>query len=607
MYHIIRLHKNGRVIELKAEHGMNLLEFLRNHSVEVESPCGGKGKCGKCRVIVKGLLENPSEKEKRLLGERAIMNGYRLACYNHISSDLEIFLDSGEKEAAIMTAMHERTVLLNPVVKKTHVKMDIPNIHDQLSDADRIMNALNMQGKISSLEIIRSLPDVTRQENFEATVACLDGEIIAIEPGNTTYSLYGIAMDIGTTTIASYLYDLVSGKRVDVHSVLNPQRKYGADVLSRIDYTLKSHDALVEVNKAIIDCINDTVEYFARRDGVDKNRIYACVFVGNTTMMHLLMGISPENIAISPFIPATTGSHIFKARELGIDINENGRAIVFPSVSGYIGADIVAGVLSSRMYMDDQVSLLIDIGTNGEMVLGNNKWLYACSTAAGPAFEGTNIRNGVGGVKGAIDRVWFKDDIEFSTIGHEKAIGICGSGIIDAIAGMLDKGVIDETGRIVDLEEANGLPEEYARRIIEIDGQRSLLLLKSEEGAAFMDIAITQKDVREMQNAKAAIAAGIKILMKQAGVSAEEVKKVYLAGGFGNYINVDSALKIGLIPDALRGRIESIGNSAGAGAVEGLLSRDSLDEAEKIRKKVKYIELSALPEFVDEYVENMFF
>jgi len=281
--------------------------------------------------------------------------------------------------------------------------------------------------------------------------------------------------------------------------------------------------------------------------------------------------------------------------------------IAFPSVSGYIGADVVAGVLACGMHEDEKVSLLVDIGTNGEMVLGNRHWLYACSTAAGPAFEGANIRNGVGGIKGAIDSAIFGDELELTTIGGGKAIGICGSGIVDIVAGMLEKGIIDETGRIASGSEAKSLPKGYAERLKEIDGVKSFLLYDSDECEAGMDIAITQKDIRELQNAKAAIAAGIKTLAKHAGIRLEDVEKVYLAGGFGNYINIESALTIGLLPRELKGRVEAVGNSAGAGASAGLLSYEFLQEADKVKNRIRYIELSANADFVNEYVENMLF
>jgi len=607
MEHTVRIHRRSEAIELKAEAGTNLLEFLRRNSVGLTSPCGGKGTCGKCRVVVKGLAGKPSDRERRLLGDKALSKGYRLACYNSVSSDIDLYLDESPEEASIVVAGRERSVKLEPFISKDFIELGVPDIHHQTSDIERVLSKAQAHETGNSIELLRQLPEILRTGGFKVTCIYADNKLVGVEPGDTRKKLYGIAVDIGTTTIAAYLYDLTTGKRLDVYSTLNPQRKFGADVLSRIEYTMSSREALDEMNKAIIDCINDIIEHFASGRSIQASDIYAAVFVGNTTMMHFLMKVTAKNIAASPFIPATTRMHKFNAKDLGININTYGYAVIFPAVSGYIGADTVAAVLSSGLYEKDEISLLVDIGTNGEIVLGNRNWMFSCSTAAGPAFEGANIRNGVGGIKGAIDKVSFNSGVEYTTIGGEKALGICGSGIVDAIAGMLSAGIIDETGRIPGDDEIDGMPEEYRSRLINIDGMKSFLIVPAEESVAEVDIAITQKDIRELQNAKAAIAAGIKILAKRAGIGLQDIDKVYLAGGFGNYINIDSALKIGLIPSELKGKIESIGNAAGAGAVEGLVSEKMLAETENIKKKIKYIELSASPDFVDEYVENMLF
>jgi len=607
MQHTVRIHTKNGVEEKKVEAGTNLLEFLRKNSVEINAPCGGNGKCGKCKVLVGGLTGKPSDRERDLLGNKALNKGFRLACYNHINSDMDIYPYGSKEEASIVTAGKERTVKLDPIISKKYVELSTPDIHDQSSDVDRVTGFSKKVKNINSIDLIRTLPDTIRSGNYKVTMVLMDNKLIAVEQGNTTDDIFGIAVDIGTTTIAAYLYNLADGRKVDVYSLLNPQRKFGADVLSRIEYTSDSKKAADEMNKAIIKCINHIIAHFTKVNRIKRSRIYTIVFVGNTTMVHFLMNITAKNIAVSPFVPVTTLLHKFRAKELGININRYGYAIVFPSVSGYIGADIVAGVLSSGMYSDEKVSLLIDIGTNGEIVLGNNKWMYSCSTAAGPAFEGANIRNGVGGIKGAIDKVHFFEKLELTTIGNENAVGLCGSGIVDAAAVMLKNGIMDETGRLAGDDEMASIPEILRSRLTDIDGLKAFLLLKAEETAIDNDIAITQKDIRELQNAKAAIAAGIKTLVKRAGIALSEIDRVYLAGGFGSYIDIDSALIIGLLPSQLKGKIESIGNSAGSGAVEGLLNTGMLKESEKIKSRIEYVELSASPDFVDEYVQNMLF
>lgn len=608
MENTVRIHKNNVVLEKKAEAGTNLFKFLRDNSIDLKPPCGGKGTCGKCRIKADGLTGNISESERKLLGEKAIEKGYRLACYNKIKSDIDIYLDEDNGGAKIATGGKDRKIKLEPVVIKKFVELDKPSINDQRSDAERVLSCCEEKVRIYSSELLSELPGIIRKNDFRVTLCIKGKELISVEPGDTTNKLFGIAVDIGTTTIAAYLIDMLTGKRADVYSSLNPQKKFGADVISRIEYTMGREGSLDEMNKTIIQCINEIVETFVEKNNLKNDDIYAAVFVGNTTMMHFLAKLPADNIAVSPFIPAATQAMDIPAGKLGIGINPNGYAVLFPSVSAYIGADTIAAVLSSGMYGREKTSLLIDLGTNGEIVLGNRKWLYACSTAAGPAFEGANIRNGIGGVSGAIDKVIINSKLEYTTIDGRKPIGICGSGIVDAIAAMLSNGVIDETGRIADSDESENIKNaELRNRLVDADGMNSFLLVGSEESAVDNDIAITQKDVRELQNAKAAIAAGVKILARHAGIDVGDIDDVYLAGGFGSYINVDSALKIGLIPAELRGKIQSIGNAAGTGAVEGLSSRKMLKKANEIKGRIEYIELSAYRGFSDEYIECMMF
>lgn len=608
MEHTVKLHIENKIREIKVASGANLLGVLREQGVAVESPCGGNGRCGKCKVRVSGLNNEPAEKERNLLGEKALASGYRLACYNQVRSDLEVFAEKVSETANIQTAGKDRATVLQPLMAKTYVELPEPNLEDQTSDLERVLMAC---GSGISPEVdfalVRELPALLRSSGYKVTLVVAGGKLVGVEKGDTTSVFYGVAVDIGTTTIAAYLYDLCTGKRLGVHSMLNPQRKFGADVLSRIEYTMASTDHLSEMHETISQCMNAIVAHLTQNQGITPFDVYEMVFAGNTTMMHFLLHADARYIAASPFIPVTTRLHRIQAGSLGISINDGGMAVVFPCVSGYIGADTVAAVLSSGMYTDEHISLLIDIGTNGEIVLGNKDWLYSCSTAAGPAFEGANIRNGVGGIRGAIDKVTLTPEFRYTTIGQVKPLGICGSGIVDAIAQMLNAGVLDETGRLADEEEAEALPSQYGSRIMDIGKMRAFVLADASETGTGSEIAVTQKDVRELQNAKAAIAAGIRTLAKRAGISLEKIDKVYLAGGFGSYINIDSALRIGLLPQELAGRIESIGNAAGSGAVEGLLSSERLDAAVQIKSRIRYIELSASADFVDEYVECMLF
>jgi len=606
-YHI-NLHKGGSVEKIRAAEGTNLLKLLRNNGVVIDTPCGGKGTCGKCAVRVSGVSGTVSEKEKLLLGSDRLKKGYRMACYININEDMDVYPDDDTgKEAVIVTGGRKRDITVSPVIKKQYVEMPVPSLDDQLSDAERLKRASDNQISVTGIPLLREIPEILRASGFKATMVRLGKKLVAIEPGDTTSLLYGTAFDIGTTTVAAYLYDLNSGKCLAVSSMINPQRQHGADVISRISFAMQSAENTNRMQQLISGCINELTDQLVKKAKIDKKHIYASVFTGNTTMLHFLLGLQTANISVSPFIPVTTELQMFDPELIGPAINKNGIGIAFPCVSAYIGGDTVAAVLSSGMYEKDKPCLLVDIGTNGEIVLGDSKQMYACSTAAGPAFEGANIRNGVGGVKGAIDTVGPGPCFKYTTIGGASPIGICGSGLIDAVAQLIDAGLIDESGRLVDEEEAAELDPDVRKRLVTVDGIRAFVLVQEGENDSLQQIVITQRDIRELQNAKAAIAAGIDVLIKVSGESYATIDKVYLAGGFGSNINIESALKIGLLPRALANRIEAVGNASGAGAAEGLLSEDMLERAGEIRKDIRYIELSAMPDFTEKYVENMFF
>lgn len=352
----------------------------------------------------------------------------------------------------------------------------------------------------------------------------------------------------------------------------------------------------------MIEEINMIVDYFCERQGISNESIYEVVMAGNTVMIHLALGVPAENIANSPYIPAFTSSIEVKSKDLGIDINREGYIVTLPMVASYVGADTVAAVLSSRIFESDDICLIVDIGTNGEIVLGNKEFLISCSAAAGPAFEGADITFGMSGIEGAIDHVDLKRDPIFSTIGGKKSKGICGSGIVDVVAELFKHGIVDNTGRILDKDEVTSVVgKKFSDRIVQYDDTPSFLI---DEASG---IYITQKDIRQVQLAKGAIQAGINILMREMNIDEEDIKKVYLAGGFGSYISVESAAAIGLIPKGLKEKAVQIGNAAGLGASFALLSDEMLEKSKVIRDKVKYIELSNNPYFQEEFIKSMYF
>jgi len=594
--------QSSQVYYVENENETNLLDFLRNNGFAVESPCGGNGTCGKCKVLVSnsacmGCAEAYEEV---------------LACQTIINNDMIVLVDSKDNlaKAQIMTDSFYNFKDFRPYITKKKLFLPNPDIKDQRADAERILDEIRKSDNnvifADNLEQFRELPYKIRQNNYEIECILAGNKIINVQNSGQSSNIYGIAFDIGTTTIAAYLYDLSSGQRVDVISRLNPQRKFGADVISRIGHTMQGQDKRLEMHNCIKECVNSIVEEFCSRNGIKEEDVYHFVFAGNTTMCHFLCDIFAGHIASAPFIPAVSVFPEFRASETGFLGNKCAPVTVLPCVSAYIGADTIAAVISSGM-ADDHASLLIDIGTNGEIVLLAKNSMYACSTAAGPAFEGANITFGIGGIEGAINKVYFDTDIRWTSINNAKPVGICGSGIIDAVNVMLKIGIIDETGRIIDEDENSNLSTPIKRRIINSEEGRAFIIAYEHETSIHKDIIISQKDIREVQNAKAAIAAGIQVLAIKAGIHVGEINNVYLAGGFGSYINIDSAIGIGLLPKQLKGRIRSIGNAAGAGACAVLADYSKLSEAIKLSKTIKYIELSSSSEFVNLYVENMMF
>ncbi len=607
----VTVRNNGDTKVFTANNGKNLLELLRESGISIDSPCNGNGTCGKCRVkLIQGTNSPAKAEEIKLLGFKALEDGYRLACRYNIQSDIEILIDSNDLPASIATESIQLNNELNPLVTKVYSLLKKPTLDNSVSDFIRVMNENYNDTllEINDLGLLRNIPDVIRKNNFEVTLVKNSLDIIAVESGDTTSSLYGVAVDIGTTTIAAYLVDLTTGKKVSVTSLLNPQKAFGADVISRISYTMENEHGLEQLNSLLIQSLNICIAILCKQAGISQNDVYVITFAGNTTMLHLLLKVNPSNIAYAPFVPAFTSTVRVRAIELSLDINPNGKAYILPGVSAYVGADTVGAVLAVGMHQQTSASLLIDIGTNGEIVLGGKSGMYACSAAAGPAFEGANIKNGMGSVNGAINSVSLKHGITYTTIGHTKPMGLCGTGVVDLLAELLDVGIVDETGKI-DVSWRPDFPEQepLCDRIVSVDGVNSFVLCKAHETLSGCEILLTQRDIREIQNAKAAIAAGIRVLIKNAGIGFEDIKKVYLAGGFGSYINIDSALKIGLIPRELEGRIVSVGNAAAQGAIDVLNNKSLLTAAQEISKSINYTELSNSKDFNDYYVDCMTF
>jgi len=602
----IRFEPEGKRVRIKK--GRSVLEAAYEAGILIDAPCGGRGFCGKCKVRIIDEFLPVSMAEGKLLSEGEIAKGIRLACQFIPQNNLVVELLEPVLEAAQKAELERVVVKLKGKcpISKHFLSLPPPSLSDQRSDEERLLSALPKAKKLAPT--VRSiLPKILRESEFKVTAVLVDGEVLAVEKGNTEEEIYGVAIDIGTTTLAAYLVHLPTGKKVASYSRLNPQVVYGADVISRITYTIDKSEGLEEMQKSVIEGVNNLLEEICGFSGVCQERIYQATVVGNTCMTHFFMGVDARNLAFSPYVPAFSRLVKTRARAVQLKICPDAWVYVLPNIAGFVGADTVGVILATELFKGKGRYMAIDIGTNGEIVLGSREGITVCSTAAGPAFEGAHIRFGMHATKGAINRVYIMDDVRISTIDGGVPKGICGSGLLDAVAEMYKAGIVDFTGRMLSYEEASHLSPPLRERLKTEEGERCFLLARGSENGLGKDIFITQKDVRELQLAKGAIRAGIEILLRERGLNKEDIDGVFLAGAFGNYIRRESALRIGLLPSLPIDKIYPVGNAAGRGAMISLVSSRLLKRAEEIARICHYIELSALPEFANYFMDAMYF
>lgn len=595
----------------KVPAGSTILQAAIAAGVQVQSACGGKGTCGKCRVkLAPEDRTDPLQIEEKFLSPEQIAQGWVLACKRNVSSDMTIHL-AEQKDVFDRKTQLEKTEAIHsiaPLVRKHYLKVTEPSIDDQRSDWERLEAALSEVGSTVRFNrgITTSLPRVLRGAAYQVTVVTAGDELLAVEQGDTRQRCFGLAIDIGTTTLVVYLMDLNTGKIITRGALTNPQQGAGADVITRITYAADQPGGLKQLQTQVVNGLNQTINRIAEDQGIKRSEIYHAVIVGNTTMSHLFLGIDPTYLAPAPFIPAYRHGVSVKASELGLQILDDGVVNVLPIVAGYVGSDTVGVMLAAQADRLEGVHLMVDIGTNGEMVLVGNGRILTCSTAAGPAFEGAGIKHGMRAADGAIERVVIAEDVELQIIGSSKAIGICGSGLIDAIAQMLKAGVIMPNGRMIYKQsELEKLPPALQQRIRIVEENREFVLVWKEDTANGEDITITQKDIRSLQLAKGAILAGIEILLEHLGLEAKDIDKVHLAGAFGNYISKESALGIGLLPKISVDIIHSIGNAAGNGAQLALLSVAEMDRARHLAIQAEHIELSSEESFQESFIGSL--
>ncbi|KPU45680.1 phenol hydroxylase P5 protein [Oxobacter pfennigii] len=601
-------------VEIAVQSGTTIMEALDEAKIYYDFPCGGIGKCGKCKVKVLKGAQKPTSKEEKHLDEKEIEEGIRLACMTEIQNDITVeLLNVRKMEHNILITSEEKAVKIEPHIKKVPIEIERPLLGDQRSDLHRVKDSLSRKGYRhddlkASLTVMQKLPETLRHSGFKATAVMYENEIMEIESGDTTKTMLGVAFDIGTTTIVGYLLDLYTGEELAIASTLNPQTKYGADVISRINFANNEEDGIKKLHDAVIEAINKLIGEACDKASVKRSSVYGVSIAANTTMHHLFIGTSPKNIGISPYVSSVSEPLAIDAKELGIDINTGGKIFVLPNIAGFVGADTSAVILSTEMYKSDVVKLAIDIGTNGEIALGSKEKMFACSAAAGPAFEGAQISSGMRGAAGAIDHVYFKDKLEYTVIGDVKPIGICGSALLDVVAGLIELGIVDKRGRILSPDKLTN-PEalKFKDNITEHEGQAAFLLADKNKTGSGKAVMVTQSDIRELQLAKGAMATGVKVLMEVLNIQVDEIKEVLLAGAFGNYLTPHSACVIGLIPMELESKIKMVGNAAGTGSRIALLSAGEFLKAGEIAEFVGFVELGSHPKFNSYFGECSYF
>jgi len=591
--------------------GTKVVEAAGRAGIIINLTCGGKGTCGKCKVEITKGAPPPGEHDKEKLSEEELAAGYRLACQTAIHDEMTINIPDEVRffEQQVLIEGVEAKVVARPNITKVPVEVQPPTLEDQGADMDRLLAALDGRAAHprAELDLVREVPTILRESDFKVT-AVLDGdEIICIEPGDTSATCYGLAFDVGTTTIVGMLLELRTGRRLAVSSRTNPQVVYGDDVISRISYATENPRGLEELHKRIVGCINEMVAELAQAAGVKRQEIYEITFVGNTTMSHLLLKITPRNIAQAPYVAVVREALTAKAADLGIELNPHANVCALPNIAGFVGSDTVGVILASGMMRGEELKMAIDIGTNGEIALGSKDRMLACSCAAGPAFEGARIKFGMRAAEGAIEKVLINDDVRVNVIGNVPPRGLCGTALIDAVAELLRVGVVEPSGKILSPDEAVRAPKKVRERIVPGEMGFDFCLAGCEEAHNGEAILLTQKDIREAQLAKGAIFAGMQILKKELGIGDNDITEMLLAGAFGNFIRRSMAKRIGLLPDIPTDRITFIGNAAGAGARMALISKECREEAAWISRNTEYIELGGRPDFQQEFMAAMLF
>ncbi len=596
----------------RVRRGRTLWEALQATHVELDGDCGGLGKCGKCKIRVTSALGPPTPEEKALLDPDELGHGIRLACRTKIRKDMIVHLDDPDPDAnfhQILKAGLRPILHLDPLIDLRLVT-PAPILQDEgMSDLDRIKLVLGPEFNElkASLHCLRTLPDVLQKAHFDGAVVIHENSLLAWREWGKLGRRYGLAFDLGTTTLVGKLISLLDTREVAVISCLNSQFKYGSNVVSRLQFVSDHPDGLQILHDLMIRDLNRLTQQLLKVGKLEPEDILIAVAAGNTTMQHLFLKLPPQGIAKAPFTPVLTDGLVIKAAEIGLNFHPEALMYVMPTRSGYIGGDMIAVILASEAAEQDKMVLGLDLGTNGEIYLGNSKKIMTCSAAAGPALEGARISHGMIAKTGAIEGVRIANDrIFYRVIGNTKPRGLCGSGLVDLVAVLLHCGVIDHEGLIRPCEEEDVL-EDLRSRVIKKGDLYDFLVASPEESYHGKPVYLTQKDVRELQLAKGAIAAGVQTLLNEMGMGVSDIDEIHLAGALGNYVHPYSAMRIGLLPMVDPGIIKSLGNGALTGAMMVLLSKSHWPKANNVARFIDHVELSTRRDFNESFVEQLDF
>jgi uncharacterized 2Fe-2S/4Fe-4S cluster protein (DUF4445 family) len=621
--HSYKVHFLPHDREVAVEEGTTLLEAAHEANVYISSICGGVATCGKCKVVVEeGHVESSPTS---LLSSEELANNYVLACQARVMGDLlisvppetrmeggKILLSSEETLGVTAGKVHGLLPGVEyrhePLVRKVYLELTPPTIDDNLPDYERLKRALMLKAGIpmesleAGLEILKELPKTLRKEDWRITATTAQWgtvqELIRLEPGDTTLADWGLAVDVGTTTVVAELVNLATAKVLDIEATYNSQMKWGEDYIQRIMYATE-RNALEDMQRSVVKDINGLLSILLTRNHLNPEEVTAIICSGNTAMIHFLLALDPTLIRKEPYIATANFIPTLKAHELGIKIYKHAPLYCLPSVAAYVGGDITGGAMAIGLDQQEEICLFIDIGTNGEVVLGNKEWMVCCSASAGPSFEGSGVRHGMRAASGAVERLDITEDfsLKIKIIGDGSPRGICGSGLLDTIAALLRSGAINKSGKLM---------KGTTQRIRETEEGLEFLITEAAQTATGSDIVITQADIQNLIRSKAAVYSAVATLLEAMHLQPSDIRKVYLAGGFGNYLDVRNTITIGMLPEIPADRIRFVGNSSLAGVRLSLLSQDALSKVKEVASKMTYFDLMSNPKYMDEFISANF-